>query len=274
VRARDIAKAYVEELDRLIAEVSTSSARRERIFLEQRLVGVKSDLDLASKQLSEFSSKHATLDVSVQGKAVVEAAASLQGQLIAAQSQLRGLQAIYTDSNVRVRSLHARIKELQSQLDKLGGSSTKPDNEQAGDPPYPSIRQLPVLGLTYTDLYRRAKIQEVVYETLTRQYEMAKVQEAKEIPTVKVLDAPQIPERKTSPKRLQVIFALSMLGLLFGIVWLGARMKWDCIDPADPRRVLAEEIVGTVQANISGRRQKLLHSGPVGKWLSQRRLRP
>ncbi len=271
-RARGLASAYINELDRLMAEVSTSSARRERIFLEQRLVAVKADLDLASKQLSEFSSKNATLDVSVQGKAMLEAAAALQGRLIAAQSEIRGLEAIYTENNVRVRSLRARIKELQSQLDKLGGSSTRPDMAGSNEPPYPSIRQLPVLGLTFMDLYRRAKIQEIVYETLTKQYEVAKVQEVKEIPTVKVLDAPLVPEKKTSPQRLQIIFAASALAFLIGVAWLGGRMRWEALDPADPRKLLAEEMFGTVQASLSGRRQQLLESSSVGKWWRQRRL--
>jgi capsule polysaccharide export protein KpsE/RkpR len=272
-RARDMATAYVNELDRLMAEVSTSSARRERIFLEQRLGAVKADLDLASKQLSEFSSKNATLDLNVQGKAMLEAAATLQGELIAAESQLRGLEAIYAPSNVRVRSLRARISELQSQLQKLGGSSTKPDKAEGDEALYPSIRQLPVLGLTYLDLYRRAKIEEAVFETLTKQYELAKVQEAKEIPTVRVLDVPLVPEKKTSPKRLQIIFAASFLAFLIGVTWLAARMKWEALDPADPRKLLLEEVFGTVRASLSGPGRPVLQTSSVAEWWNHRRRR-
>ena len=67
---------------------------------------------------------------------------------------------------------------------------------------YPSLRQLPMLGMTYLDLYRRVKVPEAVYEALMKQYELAKVQEAKEIPTISVLDAPLVPERKSFPPRL------------------------------------------------------------------------
>jgi capsule polysaccharide export protein KpsE/RkpR len=80
-----MAKAYVGELDRLVAQVSTSSARRERIFLEGRLEKVKGDLDSAAKNFSQFASKNSAIDIPAQGKAMVEAAAVLQGQLIAAQ---------------------------------------------------------------------------------------------------------------------------------------------------------------------------------------------
>lgn len=238
-RVRDICLEYVNELNSLLAKVSTSSARRERMFLEQRLKEVSTDLNKSARNFSEFASKNATLDISVQGKAMVEAAATVQGQLIAAQSELQALSATYTESNVRVRTARARIKELQQQLGKLGGTSgEQPDS---GDS-YPSIRQLPILAVRYSELYRQSKIQEVLYETLTKQYEMAKVQEAKDIPTVRLLDSPVVPEKRSSPKRLQIIFAVSTLGLLIGIGWIWAEASWNQVAIDDPRKILADDI--------------------------------
>lgn len=200
-RAAAMGQAYVEELNHLVAELSTSSARRERIFLEERLKAVNQDLETAEKDFSEFASKNEAIDVKEQGKAMVEAAATLQGQLIAAESELEGLKQIYTDNNVRVRSVKARIDELKHQLDKLGGKgeSVTAVSSQPNDSLYPSIRKLPLLGVTYADLYRRTRVQEAVFEALTKEYEMAKVQEVKEIPAVKVLDYPNIPEKKSFP---------------------------------------------------------------------------
>src|SRR6266851_8092631 len=194
-RAAAMGQAYVEELNRLVAELSTSSARRERIFLEERLKAVNQDLEAAEKEFSQFSSKNTAIDIKEQGKAMVEAAATLQGQYIAAQSELEGLKQIYTDNNVRVRSVRARIDELKHQLDKMGGKGedVSAPSSLPQDSLYPSLRKLPLLGVTYADLYRRARVQEAVFEVLTKEYEMAKVQEAKEIPTVKVLDSPNIP---------------------------------------------------------------------------------
>ncbi|MGA9668749.1 MAG: Wzz/FepE/Etk N-terminal domain-containing protein, partial [Terracidiphilus sp.] len=113
-RSQRMAQAYVDELDRLVAQVSTSSARRERIFLEQRLVGIKQDLEKYSTDLSQYESANTVLDLPSQAKAMVESAALLQGQLIAAQSELQGLEQIYTPENVRVRSLQARVAELKN----------------------------------------------------------------------------------------------------------------------------------------------------------------
>ncbi len=90
-RAAAMGQAYVEELNRLVAELSTSSARRERLFLEERLKAVNQDLEAAEKEFSQFSSKNTAIDIKEQGKAMVEAAATLQGQYIAAQSELEGV---------------------------------------------------------------------------------------------------------------------------------------------------------------------------------------
>jgi len=248
-RAAGMAKAYVGELDRLVAQVSTSSARRERIFLEGRLEKVKGDLDLAAKNFSQFASKNSAIDIPAQGKAMVEAAAVLQGQLIAAQSELSGLQQIYTDSNVRVRSVQARVNELQKKLNEIGSAGT-----QGGSPGenalYPSIRKLPLLGVTYADLFRQTKIQETVYELLTQQYELAKVQEAKEIPTVKVLDPAIVPTKRSFPPRLAIMLLGTILGVIMATTWILGKTQWDAVDVSDPRRVFATEVFTTVQKSM------------------------
>ena len=251
-RVAAIAQAYVDELDRLVAELSTSAAHRERVFLEERLKEVKQELDVAARDLSQFSSKTAAIDIKEQGRAMVEAAAVLQGQLIAAESELKGLEEIYTASNVRVRSVQARVTELQRQMDKLGGSSTAANNQPdaTGDSRYPSIRQLPLLGVTYFDLYRRNKILEVVYETLTQQYELSKVEEAKEIPSVKVLDAAIVPETKSFPPRFLLAALCGLLALAGAILWTFARLRWERADPADPGKLLAREIFLSVNSKM------------------------
>jgi uncharacterized protein involved in exopolysaccharide biosynthesis len=243
-RAAAMGQAYVEELNRLVAELTTSSARRERIFLEGRLQAVSQDLEAAEKNFSQFASKNTAIDVKEQGKAMVEAAATLQGQLIAAESELQGLKQIYTDNNVRVRSVKARIDELKRQLEKLGGKgeSMTEVSGQPGDSLYPSIRKLPLLGVMYADLYRRTKIQEVVLETLTKEYEMAKVQEAKEIPTVKVLDVANIPDKKAFPPRILVMFLGTFLSSCFGVLFVLGSASWNAIDPEDPGKRFAKEV--------------------------------
>ncbi len=243
-RAAAIGEAYIAELNRLVAELSTSSARRERVFLEERLKEVSQDLEAAEKEFSQFSSKNTAIDIKEQGKAMVEAAATLQGQYIAAQTELQGLKEIYTDNNVRVRSVKARIAELRRQLEKLGGKGEEA-SEASGKPAdylYPSVRQLPLLGVTYADLYRRIRVQEAVYEVLTQEYELAKVQEAKEIPIVKIVDPADIPEEKTFPPRRLIGTSTMFLALIGGIVFLIGSKRWKEKDPRDLSKAIATEI--------------------------------
>ena len=252
-RASAMGEAYVAELNRLVAELSTSSARRERIFLEERLKAVSQDLEAAEKEFSQFSSKNTAIDIKEQGKAMVEAAATLQGQYIAAQSELEGLKQIYTDSNVRVRSVKARIAELKRQLEKLGGKGEQA-SEASGQPAdylYPSIRKLPLLGVTYADLYRRTRVQEAVFESLTKEYELAKVQEVKEIPTVKVLDPPNIPDKKSFPPRLEIAFLGMTLAFAAATTWVFGKRAWDETDSVDERKVLAQEVFTRVKARLT-----------------------
>jgi len=273
-RAAAIANAYIDELNSLVAELSTSAAHRERVFLEERLKVAKVDLDDAANDLAQFSSKNNTLDIQTEGKAMLDAASILAGQLIAAQSELQGLRQIYTDNNARVRALNARVSELRKQLEKLGGSGTQQDAVTGGstnrniamgaDPPpaqtsdvasgkvgglpFPTIRNLPLLGAKYADYYRRAKIQETVYELLTEQYELAKVEEAKETPSVKVLDPGRVPERKSFPPRLLISVLGTLIALAASVVWVLGAKRWEQTDPGDPRKVLANEVVATLKA--------------------------
>ncbi len=239
-RAHDIAQAYVEELNHLVSQVSTSSARRERIFIEQRLISVKSDLEDAEKQFSAFASKNSALDIKEQTKAMVESAALLQGQLVASQSELQSLEQIYTGNNVRVRSLQARVDELKRQAQKLQGTDASLVSDAAQpDQMYPPIRKLPLLGVEWADLYRRMKIQETVYELLNQQYELARIQEAKEIPTINVVDPANVPEKKSWPPRLLIIVLLTVLSLAGAVVKIVGSERILSLEQDDPRRQLA-----------------------------------
>jgi len=243
-RAAEISAAYVQTLNQLMADLNTSSAHRERMFLEERLKAVKQELDADSKTLSDFSSKNLTLDVKEQGKAMLEGAATLEGQLIAAESQLSGLEQIYTSNNVRVRSLQARVEVLKQKLSQLRGSNAPGDdaNGSGSDDFGISIAKLPALGVTYFDLYRQVKIQEIVFETLTKQYELAKVEEAKELPSIKVLDPAMVPEYKTNPKRSLITIVGAMLAGILAMAYVMASSKLSGMSASHPLSLFGLEV--------------------------------
>ena len=260
-RARDLAQGYLDELNLLLNRTSNSSAHQERVFIEKRLQKVKSDLEQAQLQLSQFSSTHDTIDIKEQTRAMVDAAARLQAQMILEQSGLNSLRQIYGDGNVRVHAAQARIAVLQSELAKMSGSSAPLPAEEpaAGNDSgagqhdselYPPLRQLPRLAVPFTDLYRQVQVQETVFELLTQQVEMARIQEAKDIPVVSVIDSPGIPEKKSFPPRLLLSLLLTVVFTTLAAVFLLFEHRWMQVSVDDPRKALAQEIVKTLRARL------------------------
>jgi hypothetical protein len=127
------------------------------------------------------------------------------------------------------------------------------ESGQSGEPAqdYPSIRELPILGVTWADLYRRTRVQEAVYETLTKQYELAKVEEARETPSVKVLDVADVPEKKSSPARLMIMVLGTIFAFTLGSVWVLAQVAWRAVDPEDPGKILAQKIATSIRSRLN-----------------------
>jgi capsule polysaccharide export protein KpsE/RkpR len=243
-RARDLAQGYLDELNNLVAKVNTSSAHREREFIEQRLNTVQAELQRAQLELSDFSSKNTTIDIKEQTRATVDAGAKLEGQLIAGQSELDSLRQIYGDQNVRVRAAEARNAILQRELQRANGQSTPdPDGKDVdASHPYPALRRLPELGVRWANLYRNVRIHETVFDLLSEEYETARIEEVKSIPTVSVIDVPQLPEKKSGPHRTLIVLIATFLSLVITAAFLLARRSWMEMGSEDARRVLAKRI--------------------------------
>lgn len=268
VRARDLAQAYLNELNKLVTQTNTSAAHRERVFIEKRLNAVRANLEDAELQLSQFSSKSSAIDIKEQTRAMVDAGARVQAELLVEQSGLQSLRQIYGDGNVRVRETEARIASLQGELTKMTGSSApltadaihdESVNSVSGEDKgelYPPLRQLPRLAVPYADLYRSVKVQEGVFELLTQQYEMARIEEAKDIPVVSVIDPPGIPEKKSFPPRLLLSLLLTFLSFTGASTLILIRDHWSTVDPRDPRKVLASEVLPVLRRRIQSMRLK------------------
>jgi len=251
--AMDLANGYVEELGAVMGKVSTSAARQERIFVEQRLAEETKNLEQAEQQFSHFASANMALNVPEQTKVTVEAAARLQGELIATRAQIEGLRQTYTDENIRVKSAQAHLNELERALAKINSGQSTAAGPQDSSNPYPSVKNLPLLGVQWTDLYRNSKIRETVVEFLTQQYEMARIQKAKDTIAVKVLDWASTPEHK-SPYWLLLLMTGTLLFSILacvGYLWKG---RWERWDHDDPRRMLIAHILESGPGRmISGR---------------------
>jgi capsule polysaccharide export protein KpsE/RkpR len=255
-RARDLAQAYLDELNTMVTKTNTSSAHQERIFIERRLKSVEGDLERAQQELSEFASSHTTIDIKEQTRAMVDAAAKLQGELIVGQSELGSLEQIYGSGNVRVRAAQARVANLQHELSKMAGTSAAPTTSGEGSAAsqseelYPPLRQLPRLAVPYADLYRRVRVQETVYELLTQQYEIARIQEAKDVPVVGVIDTPGLPEKKSFPPRLLMALLLTIFAVCGSAAYFIFRHRWELKSDTDPLKVLSRRMHQDVQQGL------------------------
>lgn len=269
-RAAQIANAYTEELDRLLVTLSTSSGRRERQYFEEQLVVAQAELKRATKGLSDFAGKNTAIDVPEQGKAAVGALAAVQGQLIASESELKGLLQIYTEKHERVQQVRAQIGELRRQLAQLGGKEpgTAKNNKNDG---YPNVKQLSDLGVPYLELYQQVKIQQAVVEGLSQQYELAKLQEARQVPNIQVMDPAEVPEKKSFPPRAIIVIVCTMLGFCYAGTRVIVAEWWATADSGNPWKQLLEPLI--IEAREVAARRFRLRRGQPG-WMSRLRRKP
>ena len=246
-RAADIADAYSNELQKLNAELNTSGAHMERVFLEARVDEVGKELHAAAERLSEFSTKFSILDSQQQPKSTVDAMLKLQGESVAAQAELKGLEQIYTPYSLKVRTAVAKVAELNRQLGEMRGSRAL--SEVPADGSFPSIRSLPTLGVTYGELFRKSKLLEAVQLSLTQQLEMAKTEEIKQLPVLRVMDPAEIPEQRVFPRRVLIVLASALSGLLLGMALVLGGKTWGKISPNDPIKALAFDVRQGISRN-------------------------
>jgi capsule polysaccharide export protein KpsE/RkpR len=227
-RARDLADGYVTELNRVLGALNSSTAHRERVFLEERVKSLRDEIDQIANDLSGFSSKTGTLNPTAQAQALVESATRSELERGAAQADLSALRAQYSDDNVRVKAAQARVSALTQQLTKSGaasdGSSTHGDG--AG---LPTLRGLPMMAITYTNLSQRLLAQQGVYALLTRQYEVARVEEAKQIPSVKLLDPAAVPDRPAGLNPLLLTLLGTFLFAVLSTTFVMAQVYWQTL---------------------------------------------
>ena len=115
---------------------------------------------------------------------------------------------------------------MEHELKKLSGSGNEANEELDSNALYPSLRQMPILAVRWADLYRQVKIKETVYDLLTEQYELARIEEVKSIPSVRVIDSPGWPEKKSFPPRLIIILALTGLSVFGVAMFLVMQDRW------------------------------------------------
>ena len=232
-RAADMANAYMEFLDQTNRKLNITQGKRKRLFLEDRLTEVRTDLAKAEMELKAFQEKYNLVAIEEQAKVAIEGAAEIKGQIIAAQTELEVLKQFGTEKQIEAVMLKTKIDELQKQLKSMEQGikpKTNASNQLAAGEEsnfYIPFNDLPSLGLQLMRLTREAKIQEKLFELLIAQYEMARIEEAKDVNTIQLLDVAVAPEKKVSPKRSRIVISATLFSFLIAaILSLGKEYRW------------------------------------------------
>ncbi len=209
-RAADMANAFMEELDKINREVVSTSGKRTRVFVEGRLVEAKGEQATIEEAVKVFQEEHQAVQLDKQATEIIEAIGTVKGQLMAKQVELQTFLSYATRTNPRAEILQTEVSELKQRLKELEEGIPEADNPSSGGIFIPTAN-IPALAMEYTGLLRDAKMQETLIELLTLQYEMARIQEAKDSPTIQVLDVAKPPEKKIRPKRAVIVLGSTFL---------------------------------------------------------------
>ena len=210
-KAAAMANAFVEELDRINRDAVMTSGKSTRLFVEKRLVETKGELTRIEDGIRAFQMANKALKLDDQSAAIIESFGDLRGRLAAKEVELQVLRSYATDSNPQMQTIKAEIGGLRRQL-------TDAQEGTLRDIFIPTNR-IPDLSLQYARLLRDAKVQETLFELLTQQYELARIQEAKDSPTIQVLDLATVPEKKSGPKRGLIVALATLSALVLTSIW-------------------------------------------------------
>lgn len=212
VKAAQMVNTYVDELQKKSLQLNLTKASTERSFLEKRLLMVKQDLKTAEDEMKDFQEKNKTIKADSQAAAAIEGIAKLRAEVVTKEVQLAALRNAMTDESAEVRTLLAGITRLKSQLNTMSGGG-----DSGGV--IPSVGSAPSIGVEYVRRLRELKTQEALFEQLTKQFEMAKISEARDSSSIQVLDDAVVPIRKSRPKR-SLIVILGTVTAFFTAVFL------------------------------------------------------
>jgi len=218
-RAADIANGYLSALHKQNDRIAVTEAGQKRLFFEQQLEKEKDSLADAEVELKRTEEQSGLIHPLGQAQLQLETIAETQAQIASREVQLEALSQGATSQNPEVIRIRSEIDALKAQLRALENSSEK---SRAGNTQVPTAK-VPELTLTYIRKSRDVKYHEALYELLLRQYESAKLDEARSAPLMQVVDYAVVPDVKEGPGRSVLTLMAAILGGFFGIFWVTVR---------------------------------------------------
>jgi uncharacterized protein involved in exopolysaccharide biosynthesis len=228
--AKNMANFYIEELDRVNTRLKVEKARNTRVFIGKRYNKNQGDLRKAEEEFRQFQQKYGAIALPEQTAAAITIAATLKAEIIAKGMEV-GLLGKYASA------IHPELMKAQNELNELSGKYSeliygKKANDNIGNDSdelkdlFLPFEDVPDIGLRYARLFREVTLQEKILEFLLPQYEQAKIQEAKDTPSVQVLDKATKPIKRTKPKRKRFVLSWGGLSIVFSLLFVFSREYW------------------------------------------------
>ncbi len=213
-RAAELANGYVEQFRDLSRSLAFTEAQQRSLFFGKQLEEAKNNLADAEESLAATEQKTGVIQLDSQARALIESAASLRAQIVAKEVQIQGMQTYATGENAQLVEAQQELESMRAQLAKLGGSEANP-----GGGLLPSKVQMTASGMDYVRRLRDVKYYETIFDILARQFELAKLDEAKEGAIIQVVDPAVPPDKKSFPKRSLIVLGSAFVGLIVGMFW-------------------------------------------------------
>lgn len=213
-RAADLTNAYVDALAEQNSRVAVSEASQRRQFFEAQLEKEKNVLADAEIALRNTQQSTGLIAPGGQAEGIIRAVSQLHVQILAQEAKIEAMQAYVTEDNPRLKVAKSELSGLQAALTKL-----ERGNHLPGTPEVPTS-QLPEAGLEYLRKYRDVRYHEALFEILSKQYEAARLDEAKSSALIQVIDRAVVPERRSWPPRTLLILSAVILAALGASFWV------------------------------------------------------
>jgi uncharacterized protein involved in exopolysaccharide biosynthesis len=232
--AASVANAYVEELDKLNNTLAVTEASRKRLFFETQLKMTRDNLAAAEVGFKQTQERTGLIQPEAQGQAIIMAASNLRAQVTAAEVKLQSMGSFATPQNPDYQKLKQNLTSLRTQLAKAERNGV----QGRGDIMVPTGK-LPETGLEYIRKMRDLKYQETLFELLSKQFEIAKIDEAKEAALIQVVDKALVPEKKSKPKRSLIVILATLMAFFIGVLLAFVREASERAshDPASAERM-------------------------------------
>jgi uncharacterized protein involved in exopolysaccharide biosynthesis len=212
-RAADLANGYVDQFRSLSQHLAITEASQRRLFFEQELVHAKDNLATAELALQQTMQTSGVIELDSQARALIQSGATLRAQITAREVQIQGMETYATGENAQLVQAQRELDSLRAQLNALGGSA----DSSAGEIIVPKGK-ITGAGLDYVRKLRDVKYNEAIFEILLKQFELAKLDEAKQGSIVQVVDPAFPPDKRSFPKRGLIVLLAAALGFFAGVL--------------------------------------------------------